>query len=71
MFEIKILNLYLNIDFYLPILLHVQCDAIRWNNFCGDVASDSFNKTSRDEDNTLDQIRQICMCYYHDDFNSL
>ena len=26
------------------------------NSFCGDVVSDSFNKTSRDEDNILDQI---------------
>ena len=26
------------------------------NCFCGDVVSDSLNKTSRDEDNILDQI---------------
>ena len=26
------------------------------NNFCGEVVSDSFNKTSRDEDNILEQI---------------
>ena len=26
------------------------------NSFCGDVVSDSFNKTSRDEDEILDQI---------------
>ena len=26
------------------------------NNFYGDVVSDSFNKTYRGEDNTLDQI---------------
>ena len=26
------------------------------NNFCGDVVLNSFNKTSRDEDNILDQI---------------
>ena len=27
-----------------------------WNNFCGDVVLDNFNKTSRDEGNILDQI---------------
>ena len=26
------------------------------NSFCGDVVSDSFNKTSRDEDNFIYQI---------------
>ena len=26
------------------------------NSFCGDVLFDSFNKTSRDENNVLDQI---------------
>ena len=26
------------------------------NSFCGDVVSDSFNKTSRDEDNIFYQI---------------
>ena len=26
------------------------------NSFCGDVVFDSFNKTSRDENNVLDQI---------------
>ena len=29
------------------------------NSFCGDVVSDSFEKTSRDEDNFLDQIYKI------------
>ena len=33
--------------------MFLQCDAIC---FCGDVVSDSFNKTFRDEDNILDQI---------------
>ena len=28
------------------------------NNFCGDVVPDSFKKTSRDEDNILDQINR-------------
>ena len=27
-------------------------------SFCGDFVSDSFNKTSRDEDNILDQINK-------------
>ena len=27
-------------------------------SFCGDVVSDSFNETSRDEDNILDQINK-------------
>ena len=34
----------------------IRCDAIRWYSFCGDVVSDIFNETSRDEDNILDQI---------------
>ena len=43
------------------------------NRFDGDVVSDSFNKTSRDIDDVLDQIckKQICLCYYYDDFNYL
>ena len=34
------------------------------NSFCGDVVSDSFNKTSRDEDNILEQIyksKYVCI----------
>ena len=27
----------------------VQCDAIRWEQFCGDVVLDRFNMASRDE----------------------
>ena len=36
--------------------LHVQCDAIRWEHFCGDVVSKCFEKTYRGEDNI--HIRQ-------------
>ena len=35
------------------------------NNFCRYVVSDSFNKTSRDEDNISDQIyrsKNVCIC---------
>ena len=28
------------------------------NSFCGDVVLNSFNKSSRDEDNILDQVYQ-------------
>ena len=29
---------------------HLQCDAIRWEPFCGDVVLDSFNVVYSDED---------------------
>ena len=43
------------------------------NSFCVDVVSDSFNKTSRDEDNILDEKykKQMCSYYYYVDFNYL
>ena len=46
------------------LLLHcpgMQCYSVMQSDgdtFCGDFVSDSFNKTSRDEDNILDQIDQ-------------
>ena len=48
----------------------MQCDG---NSFCGDVVSDSVNKTSLDEDNIFEQINtgRKCSYYYFDDFNSL
>ena len=45
-------TLYLNI-YIINIYSVMQSDG---NNFYGDVVSDSFNKTSRDEDNILEQI---------------
>ena len=40
------------------------------NSFCGDVVSDSFNKTSWDKNSSLDQIytKQICSEFYYDVF---
>ena len=40
----------------------IQCDATRWEQFCGDVFLDSFNKASRDEDKILDQIYRSMCC---------
>ena len=39
----------------------------------GDVVSDMFNKTSRDEDNILVQIyiKANCLYYHYDDFNNI
>ena len=53
------------------IVQFVQSDG---NSFYGDVVSDSFDKTSRDEDNILDQThtyKQMCSYQYYDDFESL
>ena len=36
--------------------------------FWGDVVFDSFNNASRDEDNILYQLEQICSDFYYDDF---
>ena len=43
------------------------------NSFCWDGVLDSFNKGSRDENNSLDkkQEQQKCSDFYYDDFNSL
>ena len=37
----------------------LQCDAIRWEQFCRDVVLDSVHMAYRDEDNILDQIYNI------------
>ena len=43
------------------------------NSFCGDVVSESLNKTSQDDDNNLDQKYKIkyVRTYHYDDFISL
>ena len=40
------------------------------NIFWGDVVFNSFNNSSRDEENILDQIygKQICLDLYYDDY---
>ena len=39
-----------------PAIRNPNCLISNGNSFYGDVVSDSFKKTSRDEDNILDQI---------------
>ena len=41
------------------------------NSFCGDVVSDSFNNTFRDEYNILDQIYKSKYVCSYNDYNSL
>ena len=52
-------------------ILYCKGTALRnHNHFGGDVVMDSFNNTSRDEENILDQIymKHICSEFYYDDF---
>ena len=53
--------------------IYVQCDAIRWESFCGDVALDSFNMAYRDEASNLDQKyeKQISLNLFNEDFKFL
>ena len=37
------------------------------NIFCGDVVLDSLNEIFWDEDNILEEKKQMCSDYYHDD----
>ena len=39
------------------------------NIFCGDIVLESLNKTSRDEDNIVDQQIQTNMEHFYDDFD--
>ena len=43
------------------------------DSFGGDVVLDGVNMACKDEDNILDKIhvKQICLYFYYDDFNSL
>ena len=51
-------RLYFNIDGMTPFKLAWGCSVMQsdGNSFDGDVVSDIFNKTFRDEDNNLDQM---------------
>ena len=52
-------------------VLFVQCDAIRWEQFCGDVVLDSFNMVDSDKYSIKDQKyeKRIFWNLYHEDFN--
>ena len=54
--ETKQLNGNLKIRAFICSRQYIQCDAIRSEQFCGDVVSEKFNKTFRDGHNNLDQI---------------
>ena len=47
---------HVNARFYGKIIMLYSVMHSHRNSFCGDVVSDSSNKTSRDEENILEQI---------------
>ena len=50
---------------------NIQCDAIRWGQFSGDVVSDSFKMVYIDKDSDYDQKyeKRIFLDLYYEDLN--